>query len=87
MPIKDAAKKALRQSARRRKINTIYESKIRKLIKEAKFLVSQKKAKEAKNLLPGIYRILDKAAKVGTIKKNNASRKKSRVTKLIAKAS
>ncbi|MFH1780869.1 MAG: 30S ribosomal protein S20 [Candidatus Nealsonbacteria bacterium] len=86
MPIKNAAKKALRQSFRRQKINTHYERTIKSLIKEAKSLVSQKKAKEAKNLLPDIYQILDKAAKVGTIKKNNASRRKSRLAKFIAKA-
>ncbi len=86
MPIKNAAKKALRQSFRRQKINTAYERKIKSLIKEVRTLVAQKKAKEAKNFLPDIYRILDKAAKVGTIKKNNASRRKSRITKFIAKS-
>ena len=85
MPIKNAAKKALRQSFKRQKINTGYERKIKSLIKEARALVAQKKAKEAKNLLPDIYQILDKAAKVVTIKKNNASRRKSRLTKLISK--
>ena len=86
MPIKNAAKKALRQSFRRQRINDHYERKIKSLIKEARTLVAQKKAKEAKNLLPDIYQILDKAAKVGTIKKNNASRRKSRITKLISKS-
>ena len=69
MPIKNAAKKALRQSFRRQRINDHYERKIKSLIKEARILVAQKKAKEAKDLLPDIYQILDKAAKVGTIKK------------------
>lgn len=86
MPIKNAAKKALRQSIKHQKRNTGYERKIKSLIKEIRTLVLQKKAKEAKELLPDIYQILDKAAKVGTIKKNNASRRKSRVTKLISKA-
>jgi len=86
MPIKNAAKKALRQSIKRKKINDSYEHKIKNLIKEVRILVLQKKAKEAKDLLPDIYQILDKAAKVGTIKKNNASRRKSRITKLISKA-
>lgn len=86
MPIKNAAKKALRQSFRRQKINDHYENKIKSLIKKVRDLVAQKKAKEAKDLLPDIYQILDKAAKVGTIKKNNASRRKSRITKLIGKS-
>ena len=42
---------------------------------------------EAKKLLPDIYSALDKAAKVGVIKKNNASRRKSRLTKIIDKKS
>ena len=48
-------------------------------------LVLAKKMPEAKKLLPEIYQALDKAAKVGVIKKNNASRRKSRLTKLIDK--
>jgi small subunit ribosomal protein S20 len=86
MPIKNAAKKALRQNIKREKINTGYERKIKDLIKKARSFVAQKKAKEAKNLLSDIYQVLDKAAKVGTIKKNNASRRKSRITRLIAKS-
>jgi len=49
-------------------------------------LTSQKKTNEAKSLLPEIYQVLDKAAKVGVIKKNTASRQKSRVTRLISKS-
>lgn len=48
-------------------------------------MVLIKKNDEAKKLLPEIYSILDKAAKVGVIKKNNASRRKGRLTKLIDK--
>jgi ribosomal protein S20 len=36
--------------------------------------------------LPQIYKALDKAAKVGVIKKNTASRKKSRLTIFFNKA-
>lgn len=85
MPIKQAAKKALRQSAKRQKRNLTYYYKIKGLIKKAGVLVSQKKIDEAKSLLPQIYQALDKAAKVGFIKKNAASRKKSRMTKLVSR--
>ena len=81
MPIKQAAKKALRQSLRRQKRNLIYYHKIKGLIKKVRVLTSQKKTNEAKSLLPEIYQVLDKAAKVGVIKKNTASRQKSRITK------
>jgi len=86
MPIKQAAKKALRQSLRRQKRNLIYYHKIKGLIKKVRVLTSQKKTNEAKSLLPEIYQVLDKAAKVGVIKKNTASRQKSRVTRLISKS-
>lgn len=85
MPIKQAAKKALRQSFKHQKRNLIYYNKMKDLIKKARSLVSQKKTKEAKSLLPQIYKALDKAAKVGVIKKNAAARKKSRITKLVSK--
>ncbi len=54
-------------------------------MKEALSLVAAKKQAEAQKLLPEIYKALDKAAKVGVIKKNNASRRKSRLTKAIEK--
>ncbi|MBU4298582.1 30S ribosomal protein S20 [Patescibacteria group bacterium] len=83
MPITKSAKKALRQSFRRKAKNLIYKNKIKNLVKEVKSLVSQKKIEEANKILPNVYKFLDKAAKIGLIKKNMASRKKSRITKLI----
>jgi len=83
MAITKSAKKAIRQSAKRKEQNIAYKDKIKSLVKEARTLVLAKKSAEAKNLLPEIYKALDKAAKVGVIKKNNASRRKSRLTKLI----
>jgi len=85
MAITKSAKKAIRQSAARREHNIVYKDKIKLLVKQARALVSAKKMAEAKKLLPDIYAALDKAAKVGVIKKNNASRHKSRLTKLIDK--
>ena len=86
MPIKASAKKALRQSFKRQSRNLTYHKKIKDLIKKARTLVFQKKTNEAKELIPKIYKALDKAAKVGVIKKNTASRRKSRITKLISKS-
>ena len=86
-PITKSAKKALRQSIKRKKRNIQRKRKIKDLIKEVWNLVAQKKSEEAKKLLPQIYKALDKAAKVGTIKKNTASRKKSRITKFLQSAS
>jgi small subunit ribosomal protein S20 len=83
MPIIKSAKKALRQSKKRAGRNTQKKKKIKGLIKEVKNLISQNKLEEAKKLLPQIYKALDKTAKTGVIKKNTASRKKSRITKAI----
>jgi small subunit ribosomal protein S20 len=86
MAITKSAKKALRQSIRRKARNLVYREKIKSLLKEARNLVSQKKVEEAKSLIAKIYQALDKAAKKGVIKKNTASRKKSRILNLINKA-
>lgn len=83
MPITRSSQKALRQSFRRQKLNLRRKRKFKGLVKEARELVSLKKIAEAQKLLPKIYQALDKAAKIGVIKKNTASRKKSRITKLV----
>lgn len=83
MPITKSAKKALRQNIKRRAGNLAYKNKMKKLLKEARKLVLEKKIEEAKKLLPQVYKILDKSAKVGVIKKNTASRKKARITRII----
>lgn len=83
MPIKKSAKKALRQNLKRRKRNLQRKRKIKELTKKVKLFASQKKIAEAQKILPSLYQALDKAAKVGTIKKGAASRKKSRITKLL----
>jgi small subunit ribosomal protein S20 len=86
MAITLSAKKAIRQNKKRRTYNLVYINKMKSLIKDMKALVVAKKTKEAQEMLPKVYQILDKAAKVGIIKKNNASRRKSRLTKMIDKA-
>lgn len=87
MAITKSAKKALRQSIRRKGRNIIYKDKMKGLVKEIKVLIASKKIDDAKKLLPQVYQILDKSAKVGVIKKNAADRKKSRLTRLLEKNS
>ncbi|PIR72671.1 MAG: 30S ribosomal protein S20 [Candidatus Nealsonbacteria bacterium CG10_big_fil_rev_8_21_14_0_10_36_24] len=87
MPITKSAKKALRQNIKRRARNLVYKKKMKAIIKKVRGLVLEKKIEEAKKLLPEVYKILDKGAKVGVIKKNTAARKKSRITKLVNKNS
>lgn len=82
MPITQSAKKALRQNKKRRVHNIKYKKNLKSVIKEFRSLVETKK-EEAVKLLPKVYKALDKTAKMGIIKKNNASRRKSRLTKLV----
>ncbi len=83
MPKTKSAKKALRQNKKRRQRNLVYKEKIKKLVKEVRILCANKKVEEAKKILPQVYKLIDKAAKVGVIKKNTAARKKSKIAKLI----
>jgi small subunit ribosomal protein S20 len=87
MPITKSAKKAVRQNSKRRSRNLVYIKKMKSLIKEIRELGLAKKTEEAKKLLPQVYKILDKSAKENIIKKNTASRKKSRLTKMVARIS
>ncbi|MBU3925842.1 30S ribosomal protein S20 [Patescibacteria group bacterium] len=85
MPIIKSAKKALRQSKKRRKFNLVKKEKIRDIIKKIKRLKTQGKNEEAEKLLPLAYKAFDKAAKTGVIKKQASSRKKSRLVKFLRK--
>jgi len=55
------------------------------VIKEYKKLILAKKTEEAKKLIPKLQKVIDKAKKKGIIKKNTASRKKSRLVTLTLK--
>jgi small subunit ribosomal protein S20 len=85
MPITKSAKKALRQSKKRRERNLRQLNAMREIIKQIRKLVIENKKEEALKLLPNAYKAIDKAAKTNVIKKNTAARKKSRLTKLISK--
>lgn len=87
MPITQSAKKALRQSLRRRAQNLKRKAAYRRAVKEIGKLAAGGQLEEAKKLLPSLYKSLDKTAKTHAITKNKASRLKSRLTKLIAKSS
>jgi len=83
MPIIKSAKKALKQNKKRRVRNIKKKKNIRETLKQIKSLVAENKIKEAKMLLPQIYKLLDKASKTKLIKKKTGSRSKSRITKMI----
>jgi len=85
MPQTKSAKKALRQNKKRRVFNLKIKEKIKELKKKIKKLISENKEKEAKESLSLFYKIIDKAAKRGTIKKGKADREKSKLGKAISK--
>lgn len=85
MPITSSAKKALRSSKRKRVFNLRRKNEMQDVIKEYKKLILAKKTDEARKLVPKLQKVIDKAEKRGLIKKNTASRKKSRLIKITLK--
>ena len=83
MPITKSAQKALRQNKRRRIRNVKQSRLLKDEIKSLKKLVAAKDKKGAGEALSMVYKALDKAAKTNLIKKNTASRLKSRLTKSV----
>lgn len=79
MAITSSAKKALRASDRKRVFNLRTKVAIDIPLKKFRKFLAEKKSKEAKELVPSLYKALDKAAKRKFIKKNTASRYKSRI--------
>lgn len=82
MPITRNAKKALRVSEKKNAINVRTKKALKEGVKKIEKLVTTKKWKDAKASLSEAYSAIDKAAKNGVIKKNTASRKKSRLSRM-----
>ena len=83
MPVIKSAKKALRSSQKKAVFNLRCKRSMKDSIKTIDKLVLDKKKDEAQKELPVAYKAIDKATKRGVIKKNTASRKKSRLAKAI----
>lgn len=83
--ITKSAQKANRQNIKRRAQNDARKLELKKALKNYRKMALAKNSDTAKAELPKIYKILDKNAKIGTIKKNTASRLKSRLTKMLNK--
>ena len=82
MPITESAKKAVRGSLRKKGFNDRHRRAMKEVIKKIEKLAKTSKA-EAVKMLSSAFAIIDKAAKNGVIKKNNAARKKSRLSRLV----
>lgn len=83
MPIKKSAFKELRKSKTREKRNKKIKSDVDALIRKVRKLVTGKDSNKAQEWLKQAIKKIDKAAQKGILKKNNAARKKSRLTKAV----
>jgi len=78
-----SAIKRIRRISRQTTVNKSRKSRFRNAIKKMNFILEEKNKKEALSYLPKLNSELMKIAKTGIIKKENASRNISRITKKI----
>ena len=78
-----SAVKTMRRITRQTSVNKIRRSKFKNAIKKMNSLLNSKKKKDALAFLPKLNSELMKITKTGIIKKKNASRNISRITKKI----
>ena len=86
MPNTQSAIKRTRRAQQQALVNKIRKSKYKSTVKQMSTYLNSGKIKEAKNFLPKFHSQLMKIAKTGSISKNTASRKISRITKKISKS-
>ena len=79
-----SAIKRIRRISRQTVVNKARKSRFRNVLKKMNFLIEEKKKVEALKFLPKLNSELMKIAKTGIIKKQNASRNVSRITKKIS---
>ena len=84
MPTYSSAEKRQRQNEKRRLRNKIHRGKMRTLIKRIEKAIEDQNKDEAEKLLKETIPIIDKTAAKGIIHKNNAARKKSRLSHLVS---
>lgn len=82
MPITKSAKKAIRGSLRKKAFNDRRMRAMKDIIKKVEKLAKTNKADAAK-MLGSAFQAIDKAAKINVIKRNNAARKKARLSRLV----
>lgn len=84
MAITKSAKKRIKSDANKRVFNLRRLRTMREEIKNFKKEVAAGDTKAAEARMSELYKAIDKAAKRGVIKDNNAARKKSRLAKMLA---
>jgi len=83
MPIKQSAIKYLRQTKKRTERNQKIKKELKEFIKDIRKAVVLNDKTKLQELSQRLQKLVDKAAQKRIIKKNNASRKKSRLMKQI----
>ena len=78
-----SAIKTIRRISRQTKVNKSRKSRFKNAIKKMNLLIEKKNKKDALTYLPKLNSEIMKIAKTGIIKKRNASRNLSRITKKI----
>lgn len=81
-----SAKKRIRQALKHRARNRWRKDSLKKALKTFDEAIRGGKIDDAGKQLPSLYKVLDQTAAKGTIHKNVASRKKSRLTAQLRKA-
>ena len=76
----------MRSSERKRVQNRVYISRSRTYVRRARALVEAGRLEEAQGAVRVAASELDRAAQKGVIHRNNASRRKSRLMKMLNKA-
>ena len=79
-----SAIKRIRRISKQTIVNKARKSRYKNALKKMNFLIDGKKKSEAQKFLPKLNSELMKIAKTGIVKKQNASRNVSRITKKIA---
>ena len=84
MAITRSAKKAHRQSLRRKTLNDVRRDALREALKAVRLAAQAGTAKKGDTkTLAAAYQAIDKAVKRGLIKKNTAARRKAKVSKAL----
>jgi len=78
-----SAIKRIRRISKQTAVNKARKSRYKNALKKMKLLIEEKKKNEALKFLPKLNSELMKIAKTGIVKKQNASRNISRLTKKI----
>lgn len=87
MPQINAAKKALRVSARKRAVNDAWRQKVKNALLSVRDAIRDKNKPAAETAWKTAQKVLDRAARRNIMPANKAARKKSRLQQTIAKLS